>query len=835
MSSLSGILAQALSIEDQARQNSQHLLQQEKQKNPEIFCLELSRLLASAAIPEPTRQLAGIILKNTILNLNNEDYLVSFWDKVTSESKNEIRVNTLGTLACDKRSVRLSAAQAVSSVAKQDLSRKEWEEIIEILVANASSENLAFREASLMTLGYICDGLDTSYLSTTQVNSILSAIALSMTPTEPNLDVKIIAIKAFKNSLRFAKKNFEVQQERDIIMQLIIVGCTHSNEEIRIENFKLLLDVINNYYDFMSGYLVELGRVTFQAVRQDELKVALLALEVWNTLGDIEVDRKESPLADSPIRNYLLTAVNDLLVLLLENIHRVQSEDDEWDINKACASVLTVLAQVTEDKVMDACLEYIEKNITRAEWQLRQAALMVIGSVVEGPSNMKMAPISKSIPLVAQMLREENALVKQSAAWTISKLATHQYKLLTNPQNFNQVLPALLDSLNQTPKIACHACWALINLIDKSSEIKLFKLGIFEHVFHGLILSAMRPDSSHQEHNLQLAAYTALSTLIQKSSDDCVPHIEQNITNFIVLLKQHSSSAKNELLHASLCDVLSSSFSRARSGQINEEQAKGFLEALTEVFNTRNGVFEEGIMAIGSLAGNLCGNFVGYLPIVGPFISFTLEKQDSEALCKSVTMLIGDIARGLGDLAKGYVGDFMQPLMANLRSDKTYAQVKVQSICSLSDVIASCKESTMPFLNDLLSLIQDAATASAALIKEDEEPDLFEYFKDLREGIIEFYENLIQGLSGCSDDVVRFAPTVVNYCMLISQDKFRPGFIVHRCTLGIIGDLCNYYGVRVREFLKVQGVMMYVQKFRSSNNLRLRDLASWANNGLNKI
>lgn len=835
MSSLAGILEQALSIDEQARQNSQQLLQQEKQKSPETFCLELSRILASESISEATRQLAGILLKNTLLNLNNEDFLKTFWDSVTSESKNEIRLNALGTLACDKRQVRLSAAQAVSSIAKQDLSRNNWREIIDILVTNARNENLAFKEASLITLGYICDGLDASILNTLEVNSIISSIALSMTPSESNTNIKIIAFKAFKNSLRFAKKNFEVQQEREYIVQLISSGCTNSDDQVRIESFKLLLDVVNHYYDYVTSFLVELGRVTFQAVRQDELRVALLALEVWNSLGDIEAERKESPSPEFPPRGYMNAAVNDLIVLLLENMHRVQSEEDEWDINKACASVLTVLTQVTEDKVMDPCLEFIEKNIMSNVWQMRQAALMVIGSVVEGPSAMKISPIGKSIPVIVQLLRDENVFLKQSAAWTLSKMAKHQYKLMTSPTTFSQVLPALLETLNQSPKIACHVCWALINLIEKSSEIKLFKTGIFEHVFSGLINSAMRSDSAHQENNLQLAAFMALSTLIQKCSEDCVPHIEQNITNFIVLLKQHASLPSQDLLQNSLFDVISASFFRARPGYVSEDQAKAFIEALTEVFNNRNGVVEEGIMAIGSLAGNLNDRFISFLPAVGPFISFTLQKQDSEALCNAVTMLIGDIARALGDSTKPYVADFMQPLMANLRSDKTYAKVKVQSISSLCDVVAACKESTGPFLGDLISLIRDAATASVSVVKEEENPDLYEYLRDLREAIVEFYENFVQGLTTCADIVAQLAPEIMNYCMQVSQDKFRPRSIIHRCTLGIICDLCRFNGSRLRDILKVPAVQTYVQRYRTSGNFALRDLAVRGNSFLNSI
>ena len=835
MSSLAGILLQALSSEEQSRHSSTLLLAQEKQKNPESFILDLSRILASNSYPVATRQLSGILLKNTLLNLNNEDFLQNLWDSITDQSKEEIRTNTLGTLAGEERLVRLSAAQAVSSVAKLDLSRNQWRNIIEILVTNAANQNLAFKEASLMTLGYICDGLDPKVLEVAEVDSILSAIAVSMTREETQLEIKGIAFKAFKNSLKFAKKNFEVKDEREYILKLIFGGCEDPVEVIRTESFRLLVDVVNLYYDSVGNFLQELGRVTFQAVRQDTAKVSQLALEVWNQVGDIEIDRKENISAEFPLRNYMSLVSNDLLLLLLENIHKVESDEDEWDVNKACASVLCVLTQLAEDKVVDISLTYINSNIQKPEWQYRKASLMVIGSILEGPSNLKIAPIAKLVPSIVHLLQDPIDLVKQSAAWALSRMAQYQYKLITQPTYFNQILPALLQSLQLSPKIACHSCWTLVNLIEKSAEIKLFKLGIFEHVFTQLINSAHRTDALHPEHNLQLAAYSALSTLIEKAPDDCIPQIEQNIPNFIVLLKQYAGQLQNEQLHNSICEVLCAAFARARGEYITEEIARGFLEALTEAFNTRSGVFEDGVLAIGALAGALGQRFVTFLPVVGPFIVFTLQRQDAVSLCKSGTLLIGDIARALGDTAKPFVADLVQPLISNLRNEGASSLVKVHSIESLADVVSSCKETTAPFLNDVLALIQEAANASMNVVKEEENPDVYEYFKDLREAVVEFYENLVQGLAQQADALFPYVAFIVSYVLTISQDKYRPKPIVHRCTIGIFGDLCKIYGSKIRDLLRVPGVLNYVQRYRTSNNLRIREIANWSFNLINAI
>ena len=832
MSNVEEILQQVLSTDGQVRHNSQQRLQQEKEKSPQGYLLELSKALASSAIPVPARQLSGILLKNTLLNLNNETFLSGLWQQVPEPSKAEILNNTLASLAAEDRSVRLSASQAVSALIKLDLPQKRCLQMIQILVQNATSQNPAYKEASLTTLDYLCDGLDPSILTTGQVDSIVTAIAASMMGSEENNEIVIIAIKAFKSSIKLAKKNFEVQPEREFILRLILTGCQSPHEGIRTESYRLLIESVSQYYDFIGQYLPDLARTTFQTIKVESGKVALLALEVWNIIGDCELERKENSQLECPVRGYLNSVHQDLLRLVLDNIHKVQGDEDEWDVNKACASVLSVLAQLAEDKVVDEALKYLRTNMKSLDWRYRHSSMLVIGSILEGPSNTKLASIAEVVPSVIAALNDPSAYVKLSAAWALSKIAQHQYKIISQPLLFNSLLKALLESLKDSPKIACRACWALASLIEKSSKLSLFNLRVFESAFSALINSALPPDTSHPDLNLQTSAFFALSTLIAKSPEDCVNFIESQISSFIVLFKQTAGQGGNEHLHNSLCEVLGSCFTRARN--VSDAACKEFLQALDASFNAQRGVYEEGIMALGAMTICIGPRFLNYLQTVGPFILFILQKQDVTSLLKAGTMLIGDIARALGDLGKGFVADLIQPLISNLRSKDTSSQVKVQSIESLADVVSNCKESTVPYLNDVLALIDEAAVASISNYEGDD-ADLADYFRQLREAVIEFYENLVQGLMSQAGSLYAYVPNIVAYVMTASLDKFKPKLNIHGSAIGIIGDLCKIYGKSIDYLVKTQAVMVYVQKFRISNNFKIRELANWAFGLLNHI
>ena len=71
--------------------------------------------------------------------------------------------------------------------------------------------------------------------------------------------------------------------------------------------------------------------------------------------------------------------------------------------------------------------------------------------------------------------------------------------------------------------------------------------------------------------------------------------------------------------------------------------------------------------------------------------------------------------------------------------------------------------------------------------------------------------------------------------MTVTQDKFAPRVSIHISAIGIIGDLAYAFRQKVREMLRVPPVFNYLQRFRTHNNLKLRELANWSFNLVNSI
>mmetsp|Transcript_17094 Transcript_17094/g.2827 ORF Transcript_17094/g.2827 Transcript_17094/m.2827 type:complete len:84 (-) Transcript_17094:1129-1380(-) len=79
--------------------------------------------------------------------------------------------------------------------------------------------------------------------------------------------------------------------------------------------------------------------------------------------------------------------------------------------------------------------------------------------------------IGSLLPTLTALLRDDNLVVRQTASWTLSRTCEFYYKIISHPHNFNSVLPVLLEKLQDDSKVACHACWGIINLVESGQEI----------------------------------------------------------------------------------------------------------------------------------------------------------------------------------------------------------------------------------------------------------------------------------------------------------------------------------------------------------------------------
>lgn len=92
-------------------------------------------------------------------------------------------------------------------------------------------------------LGYICQEIDAEVL-TEQSNQILTAIIHGMRSTEPSNHVRLAATQALLNSLEFTKANFEKDNERNFIMEVVCEATQSHDMRISVAALQCLVSFI---------------------------------------------------------------------------------------------------------------------------------------------------------------------------------------------------------------------------------------------------------------------------------------------------------------------------------------------------------------------------------------------------------------------------------------------------------------------------------------------------------------------------------------------------------------------------------------------------------------
>ena len=210
-------------------------------------------------------------------------------DLQVKSSVKELALKTLGS--SDSRAGQ-SAAQFIVSIAAIEIPRNEWPELMNTLVQNVGAGSDALKQASLTTIGFICESEEPELRDnlSTHSNAILTAVVQGARREEPNPDVRNAALSALGDAIEFVRSNFENEGERNYIMQVICEATQSDDTRIQAGAFGCLNRIMALYYDKMRFYMEKaLFGLTIMGMKNDEEDVAKLAIEFWCTVCEEEI------------------------------------------------------------------------------------------------------------------------------------------------------------------------------------------------------------------------------------------------------------------------------------------------------------------------------------------------------------------------------------------------------------------------------------------------------------------------------------------------------------------------------------------------------------------
>uniref|UniRef100_A0A914D9W3 Importin N-terminal domain-containing protein n=1 Tax=Acrobeloides nanus TaxID=290746 RepID=A0A914D9W3_9BILA len=873
MSELVQILEKTVSGVPTDQTAALEFLKQAATNNFPEFLKQLSVVLASTETVHYVRQAAGLQLKNVLVAKEEETKSIfkERWIALPADVRQVVKENVIRALGTETTRPSI-AAQCINAIAGIEFVYEQWLNSIDILMSNVTnpSSTEKLKESSLEALGYMCQDIISPAIEA-KANPILTAIVHGMRKEEPSDHVRLAATNAMLNALELTKQNFENPDERNIIMQVICEATQAPHSQIRVTALQCLVKIMSLYYNFMEQYMLRaLFPITVEAMKNETDEIALQGIEFWSNVCEEELnlaaeaeEAQEQGIAPQHVsRHYAKGALPHILPILTQTLTKQDEDDeDEWIPAKAAAVCITLLAQCTQDAIVEQILPFITQHFGNDNWHYREAAIMAFGSILEGPSALILHKLVEQaiMPLIGT-LNDAHAAVRDTAVWAIGRICDTCADLVTRPETLQSLIPALFTALHQEPRVAFNVCWAISSLAkaayqvaaeqgtDENGEPATYILSsVFQQMVDELIKTTDRTDANTA--NLRIAGYEALMELIKNSPQDCYAVVQQ--TTLIVLKKleqllniEHSlvsASDKAQLrdLQSLLCATLQSvlrKMHREDVPAISDPIMAGLLQIMQRcVGKESGGVMEDALVAVTELITVMGVQFGKYMDQFKPFLLAGLINYEDPQVCLAAIGVLSDLCRAFEGQIFPLMDEFMAHLLKILENTTVKRTVKPHALGCFGDIAIALGANFARYLNTTMDWLVNAA--SAAQISNPDDIDQIEYVELLREHCIAGFTGIVNALRG-QNELALLLPHVQNMVQLIDMVA-RSGSLssesLQASACGLIGDLVTSVGQPILPIVETEPILQMLQKCRRSKHNKAKTLAQWTTREISRV
>jgi importin subunit beta-1 len=799
------VLIAAQSPDANLRTVAEGNLTQFQEQNFPNFLLSLSIELSNDEKPPESRRLAGIILKNSLdaKDSAKKELLTQQWVSVDPSIKLKIKELLLVTLGSSVHDARHTSSQVIAKVASIEIARREWQDLVAKLLGNMTSAGAPapLKQATLEALGYVCEEISPQDLEQDQVNAVLTAVVQGMNQTELSPEVRLAAVKALYNALDFAESNFANEMERNYIMKVVCDTAVSKEVEIRQAAFECLVAIASTYYSHLEPFMETIFYLTANAVKGDEEPVALQAVEFWSAICDEEIALQDeyegSEDGNSAIHFRFIEKALPLLVpLLLETLLKQEEDQDQddnaWNISMSGGTCLGLISRTVGDAVVPLVMPFVETNITKPDWHCREAATFAFGSILEGPSVGKLAPLVQAgLDFLLNTMNDANSQVKDTTAWTLGRV----FELLHSPAGINsiingsnlpRIMSVLLESTKDAPNVAekvCGAIYFLAQGYEDAESTSSVLTPYLSNTIAALLSAADRAETTH--FRLRASAYEALNEIVRVSNipetSGIIAQLLQEIMRrlnltFDLHILSSGDKEKQSDLQALLCGVLQviiQKLSSTDAKSIISQTTDQLMVLFLRVFACHNStVHEEAMLAIGALAYATGPDFVKYMPNFFTYLEAGLQNYEEYQVCSISVGVVGDICRALEDKSLPFCDRIMTVLLKDLSSSMLNRSVKPLIFSCFGDIALAIGENFEKYLPYAVPMLQGAAGLLGTLDLSDD--DMVDYGNQLRRGIFEAYSGILQGIKGPKAQLmIPYATHLLQFTEAVSKDRSR--------------------------------------------------------------
>ena len=305
-----------------------------------------------------------------------------------------------------------------------------------------------------------------------------------------------------------------------------------------------LAEIIRLYYNHIDANISEITDLTFKIMKEDCEEVGTLAIEVWCSICEEEIELKKN---GEECKNYVETIFKDLLELMLNLLNDEHiDEDDEnstWNRSTAAGCCLHLMAQNVGDAIIKDVIFFVEGKIGEGStWQDKYFGLLALGAILQGPSKESLLSVlAPAMGVILSLFEDQSRKVRETAAWFFSKVAQNHAELLATEDFFPTFYKYVMNGLKDEVKVACNSASIVTELAKSLKPVYGQNRNILSNYYPELIeniveCSYRKDEVKHydgrSENKITVAGFDALYSLFENAPPDTEPLLLKSLEHF---------------------------------------------------------------------------------------------------------------------------------------------------------------------------------------------------------------------------------------------------------------------------------------------------------------
>ncbi|XP_028404498.1 transportin-1-like isoform X2 [Dendronephthya gigantea] len=692
---------------------------------------------------EPTRSLAGLIVKN---NVKSNYHL--FPDNV----KEFVKTECLQAIGDPSPLIRATIGILITTIAQKG-ELIHWPQLLPSLCQLLDSEDYSVCEGAFGALQKICED-SSEQLDSDALNRPLNVLIPKFLQFFKHASSKIrshaiactnqfiigrsqalmVHITSFvenlfalaadedpevrKNVCRALVMLLEVRSDQLLphmnnIIEYMLIRTQDSDENVALEacEFWLALAEQSICKECLAPYLSRLVPILVNGMKYSEIDIILLK-------GDVEED-ESVPDSEQDIKPRFHKSKTHSLKR--EDGEVSDDEDDDidddtlsdWNLRKCSAAGLDVLANVFRDELLPVLLTILKETLFHAEWEVRESGILVLGAIAEGCVNGMTPHLPELLPFLINCLSEKKALVRSITCWTLSRYAhwvVNQPHELYFQRLMSELLKRILDSNKRVQEAACsafatleeEACTELVPYLGYILQTLVFAFGKYQHKNLLILYDAIGTLADSVGHHLNKQEFIELlmPPLIQKWNE-----LKDEDKDLFPLLECLSSVAT--ALHSGFLPYAEPVFQRCVS-LVDKTLAQSLASAANpgQVDAPDKDFMIVALDLLSGLAEGLENNIEQFVVRSNILtLLYQCMQDDMPEVRQSSFALLGDLAKACFKHVKPCIVDLMPVLGRNLNPE--FISVCNNATWAIGEISIQLGEETKPYVTLVLSSLID--------------------------------------------------------------------------------------------------------------------------------